>query len=215
MTSGKQTLLLVLVAIATGSAIVFSRREPQPVESASDAEPRLVRRLPSANSSDAAVQHVLRADEDPGPRLPTVATGEAGSETPTEFGPSLEGGSAWPFHPAAALLDQGGPSLPAIGPELTLEPATGAEADESRPAIEPARTHVVVDGDTLGKLAARYLGSRDRYLEIFNANRQVLSKPDLLPIGAVLTIPSGEAAAVSATGSDKSSAPTQAPGAVR
>ena len=40
------------------------------------------------------------------------------------------------------------------------------------------RTHVVVDGDTLTGLAARYLGSSDRFREIFDANRNVLAKPD-------------------------------------
>ena len=44
-------------------------------------------------------------------------------------------------------------------------------------------------GDTLAKLAARYLGSSDRYGEIFAANRPLLSTPDLLPIGARLVIP--------------------------
>ena len=32
--------------------------------------------------------------------------------------------------------------------------------------------HVVVDGDTLTRLAARYLGSSDRYQEFFAANRK-------------------------------------------
>ena len=54
---------------------------------------------------------------------------------------------------------------------------------------EGPKTHTIVDGDTLGDLAARYLGSATRSLEIFEANRDVLSKPELLPIGAELKIP--------------------------
>ena len=51
------------------------------------------------------------------------------------------------------------------------------------------RTHKVLDGDTLGALAARYLGDVDRVLEIYQANRDVLSNPDVLPIGVELKIP--------------------------
>jgi hypothetical protein len=53
----------------------------------------------------------------------------------------------------------------------------------------PPRTHTIVDGDTLRALAERYLGSADRYLEIYEANRDVLPSPELLPIGAELRIP--------------------------
>ena len=57
-------------------------------------------------------------------------------------------------------------------------------------AADALRTHVVADGDTLSRLAAAYLGRADRYLEIFELNRPLLSSPDLLPIGATLKIPS-------------------------
>jgi nucleoid-associated protein YgaU len=52
--------------------------------------------------------------------------------------------------------------------------------------------HRIVDGDTLPQLAQRYLGSAERQGEIFEANRGVLSSPDLLPIGAMLKIPAPE-----------------------
>jgi phage tail protein X len=51
------------------------------------------------------------------------------------------------------------------------------------------QTHFVADGDTLARLAQRYLGSADRSEEIFAANRHVLENPRLLPIGVELTIP--------------------------
>ena len=51
------------------------------------------------------------------------------------------------------------------------------------------RTHKIVDGDTLSRLAQRYLGSADRYQQIYEANRDVLRSPDLLPIGKVLRLP--------------------------
>jgi nucleoid-associated protein YgaU len=62
-----------------------------------------------------------------------------------------------------------------------------AEADQ-RPLRAPANRHMIVDGDTLSKLAQRYLGNSQRYLEIFEQNKGLLSSPDLLPIGKVLEI---------------------------
>lgn len=49
--------------------------------------------------------------------------------------------------------------------------------------------HRIVDGDTLRDLAARYLGDANRYLEIYEANRDLLRQPDLLPLGSKLRIP--------------------------
>ncbi len=60
------------------------------------------------------------------------------------------------------------------------------------PAPEEAtesRTHIVVDGDSLERLASRYLSDPQRGREIYELNRAVLSSPDLLPIGAELKIP--------------------------
>ena len=54
---------------------------------------------------------------------------------------------------------------------------------------EAARTHRIADGDTLAALAARYLGSSERLMEIYEANRDLLSDPDVLPIGVELRIP--------------------------
>ncbi len=51
------------------------------------------------------------------------------------------------------------------------------------------RLHRIIDGDTLQLLAARYLGSEDRAMEIFEANRNLLSSPNVLPIGSLLKIP--------------------------
>ena len=57
------------------------------------------------------------------------------------------------------------------------------------PADETARTHKVVDGDTLSALADRYLVSAARADEIYRANRDVLRDPKLLPIGVELKLP--------------------------
>lgn len=54
----------------------------------------------------------------------------------------------------------------------------------------PALRHTIRDGDSLEELAARYLGDRELYLELFESNRDVLSRPDVLPIGREIRIPS-------------------------
>ena len=55
--------------------------------------------------------------------------------------------------------------------------------------------HKIVDGDTLPLLAERYLGSASRAMEIYQANRDVLSDPNILPLhGAELKIPRDERA---------------------
>ena len=53
-----------------------------------------------------------------------------------------------------------------------------------------SQSHIVVDGDSLAKLAHRYLDDPQRASEIYELNRHVLSHPDVLPIGAQLMIPS-------------------------
>ncbi len=49
--------------------------------------------------------------------------------------------------------------------------------------------HVVVSGDTLSKIAKTYYGDAMRYPEIFEANKPMLSDPDLIYPGQVLRIP--------------------------
>jgi nucleoid-associated protein YgaU len=60
-------------------------------------------------------------------------------------------------------------------------------------ADEP-RSHIVVDGDSLAKLAGRYLDDPRRADEIYQLNRHQLTNPELLPIGVELAIPSRTAA---------------------
>ncbi len=52
-----------------------------------------------------------------------------------------------------------------------------------------SRMHRIADGDTLPALAARYLGDARRWVELFQANRRVLSDPAILPLGVELKVP--------------------------
>ena len=87
-------------------------------------------------------------------------------------------------------------------PDLFLvDPATEVQATDV-PGAAPAqsaapradvytmlRTHTVVKGDTLYALARCYYDSAQRWKDIYEANRDRLTDPDLLLIGEVLVIP--------------------------
>lgn len=94
-------------------------------------------------------------------------------------------------------------TTPAPPPRAAVVPATFEAPAQARRDPVPAgpierpelddfhapRTHVVIDGDSLGRLAQRYLDDPRRGDEIFRLNQGVLTDPDLLPIGLELRIP--------------------------
>ena len=63
--------------------------------------------------------------------------------------------------------------------------ATGATA----PSVSGASTYTVKPGDTLSKIAKEKLGDANAYTQIFNANRDQLSDPNIIKPGQVLKIP--------------------------
>ena len=91
------------------------------------------------------------------------------------------------------------PDLETLGPapELPLEfgPAAAPpgywQPPRQPPTVQspPPRQHRLTDGDSLETLAERYLGSQARAEEIFQANRDVLREPDILPLGRIIRIP--------------------------
>jgi nucleoid-associated protein YgaU len=56
------------------------------------------------------------------------------------------------------------------------------------PPVDPP-VHTVTRGETLGSIAKHWYGDAKRYTEIFEANRGVLSSPDVVEVGQQLTIP--------------------------
>lgn len=106
--------------------------------------------------------------------------------------------------PSTGETPRGGPSadgpsptLPAPAPPgFVLTPSTDNTPARTRqpPSREPTalaarRTYVVRPGDTLSGIAVQFYGSSRRYLELFDANRDVLASPNDLPLGTTLHIP--------------------------
>jgi phage tail protein X len=107
--------------------------------------------------------------------------------------PLAAAGSA-PLTPAAALDNLAPP--PAL--PVSFQPSASAEstnnwqpAPVAKPTAAPPRPrpYRLRDGDTLENVADRYLGDRGRANEIFEANRDVLARPDLLPVGVTIQLP--------------------------
>ena len=53
----------------------------------------------------------------------------------------------------------------------------------------PAKIHEVVAGETLSKISKQYYGDANKYMKIFEANKDQLSDPDKIKPGQVLKIP--------------------------
>ena len=90
------------------------------------------------------------------------------------------------------------PALPVSFQPSNASPAPNDWRPEqaARPIRPPGKKHPyrLRDGDTLEKIAERMLGSRERAAEIFDANRDVLTRPDLLPVGVTIIVPPRERA---------------------
>ena len=56
-------------------------------------------------------------------------------------------------------------------------------------SLFPVDFHTVEKGDTLSALAQHYYGDGQKYMKIFNANRDILKDPDKIFPGQVLRIP--------------------------
>jgi len=71
-------------------------------------------------------------------------------------------------------------------------PSTPTTVQTSRPAHSAPRpkTYTVQTGDTLWAIARKTLGNGNRHPEIFNLNRSIVTRPNLIRAGQVLTLPS-------------------------
>ncbi len=123
-----------------------------------------------------------------------------GSPSRFPWGPGRRAAPGRPAAARATVLRSSAPNTPPPslarrypGPPDTVVSPRGDRIELPAPGFDPVderpRAHKIVDGDTLPRLAEKYLGSADRYLEIYEANREILLGPELLPIGVELRIP--------------------------
>ena len=63
------------------------------------------------------------------------------------------------------------------------------ELEVEQPSEAKVEYYVIEKGDTLWAIATKYLGSGNRYPEIFEANKEVIKDPDLIYPGQKIRIP--------------------------
>ena len=68
-------------------------------------------------------------------------------------------------------------------PSAQRAPTTGSSG------ATPTITYTVQPGDTLSAIAKKFLGNASEYMDIYNANRDQLTDPDMIKPGQVLKIP--------------------------
>ena len=75
-----------------------------------------------------------------------------------------------------------------IGDEL-LHAVDKNVDDKSVTTAGSNRTYTVKSGDTLSAIAKQFYNDASQYMKIFEANKNLLSSPDKIAPGQVLTIP--------------------------
>lgn len=105
------------------------------------------------------------------------------TDQPSEPGPRLEDFFVR-VEPANVTLPPRGNTPVKRMPEPTVEPAR----PQTTPARQTWRTHTVVEGDSLYRLAARYLGDGKRWPELQKLNDDVLRGSENVQLGMVLKI---------------------------
>lgn len=170
----KTAMALCVIMLGVCAALLFRRDRPQTAPAGASAEEQLLLRFRNEASNRSR-------------------TGRRSASSPAAAA------AAAPSRPATIVtpLDcrEPPPSLPQEYPEPTGAPGArwGTSMEMMLPIAtadeDATRAHTIVDGDTLASLAQRYLGSAVRADEIYQANRQVLAAPNLLPIGVELKIP--------------------------
>ncbi len=190
-------ILIVSFVLALGVGLAWPYRK-----SASNLVPDIRTDMPSEAASGAVTFQkqpvALPSSEIVAPPSDRHVVAKMASTTPPRTGFDLED------HAALVGRPNDGPSPTTAAREQSpvTPKAAASETQTARPAYSTSRpasadngawpeevVHVVRNGDTLEKLAQRYLGNAGRALELFDLNRDQLANPHLLPIGAELRIP--------------------------
>lgn len=103
----------------------------------------------------------------------------------------------------------GGPAVATPGTTTTLPTTNAAPERRTPPVVAGARTYTVKQGDTLGGIAARELGSATRWTEIQKANDNLA--PEKLRVGMSINLPASSGK-VAKSDERKPSQPTRTSG---
>jgi len=122
----------------------------------------------------------------------TSGPAQPAGESPISAGPSRSSATAENTETAENLTPPSRVTSSAARAPTPAPIATSPASRNTTATAAPAsgRRHAIVKGDTLYSLAQRYYGSRSKWRQIFEANRDILkSKDDPLRIGMELKIP--------------------------
>lgn len=128
---------------------------------------------------------------------PAIPAGERWEETLELTAPDANGRTKLPFELYRSSVDTEAYRnlhlFVDIEPDEARTKDDGASTLQTEPTDPAAGTawtlHPVEPGETLYGISREFLGSGDRYLEVFDANRDVLDDPTVIPPGMVLRIP--------------------------
>lgn len=81
------------------------------------------------------------------------------------------------------------PQFDDIIADIDAPAATSSVGTEPSRSAAAAQTYTVKPGDTLSKIAKQFYGDLNAYMQIFEANRDKLTDPNMIKVGQVLTIP--------------------------
>jgi LysM repeat protein len=73
--------------------------------------------------------------------------------------------------------------------DLTVDPTMPKPSSAPAAAPQGERTYTVQSGDTLSKISKQFYGDANKYMKIFEANRDVLNDPNMIKVGQVLKVP--------------------------
>jgi len=149
-----------------------------------------------------AVWLFMRGHSTPQPGYGQASNPAVRSQDPTRPRPAYPTTGSQPYAAAPAMT---GTTAPMVNPGIHQEPNTvsgqlpGTAAPipgASWPQVQaptttskPARTHVVLDGETLSDISDHYYGSPNLWNKILRANRSTINDPDRIYPGMKLVIP--------------------------
>lgn len=73
--------------------------------------------------------------------------------------------------------------------ETPVADFSDVQGSSSSAPVADDRTYTVQSGDSLSKIAQREYGNASEWKKIYEANRGIISNPDLIHPGQVLTLP--------------------------